>query len=85
MASKCAICLIPEELHNGMAHKFSEDGDLIPVATEPEKKPRMMAVPDPALRALLIEKGIISYEELAAMEVRLLGRQSVPERPSVDG
>lgn len=84
MASKtCAICEVAEEDHVGAAHKFSEDGELVmvePKASKPGPK-NLVAIPDPALRALLLEKGIITYEELAAKEVEILGRQRVPERP----
>ena len=83
----CGLCEQPEGLHEHAAHKFSPSGEFI--AREPGQKPSrpqaFLAVPDPALRALLIEKGLINYDELAAKEVEILGRHRVPERPSVDG
>ncbi len=83
----CGICEQPEELHVGTAHKFSVDGQLIAVTpTQKQPQPKsLIAIPDPALRAILLEKGIITYEELAAKEVEILGRQRVPTTPRVDG
>jgi hypothetical protein len=87
--SYCGICSIEQAEHlaleadGSMKHRFTSDGELIPVVREPKKAEpkRLVAIPDPALRALLLEKGIITYEELAAKEVEIHGRPRLPEAP----
>jgi len=87
----CGVCSLSEADHltlqsqGKIRHKFSLDGQLIPMVTEQPKPKNLVAIPDPALRALLLEKGIITYEELASKEVEILGRQRVPTTPQVDG
>lgn len=84
----CSICGTAEGPHRqGEAsgqvnHQYSTDGQLRPVEHKAEPKPdRVVASADPVVRLLLIEKGIFTYDELTAAEVKLYGRERVPERP----
>jgi hypothetical protein len=84
----CAFCGVSEgphraaEARGAVNHKFSLDGRLAGVERKPDPKPdRVVASADPVVRLLLIEKGIFTYEDLAEAEVRVHGRERVPERP----
>jgi hypothetical protein len=62
----CGVCGQSKGAHAGMAHKFSVEGRL-EVVEEPKPKAPPAKV-DFALRLLLIQKGIITAEELQGME-----------------
>lgn len=78
MAEVCLICSIPRaehrdaELSRRVNHTYSADGSLQhaePPRPEAKGGSRMviMPAPDVQLRALLVEKGIISVEDLPAL------------------
>lgn len=90
---KCSLCQLTEDTHreleaaNRVAHRFTTEdgfmGEQLQVVQPPKsaQAKKLLAIPDPALRSLLIAKGVITYDELAAKEEEILGRQRVPESP----
>ena len=71
---QCSICGGTPGDHQGRAHKFSVDGKVH--KAQPAEAPRVVpgasAMPgDPVLRYLLIDKGLITVEELTAAEEKL--------------
>lgn len=66
----CAICGVLRSRHDSN-HKFSENGELEVV--EPTRPRRSAAVSgiDIPLRLLLIDKGVITAEDLAVKEAQL--------------
>lgn len=88
----CSLCGVQERPHRAaeaegeVNHKFSPTGQLVQIDRRAaHTPPRTISTADAALRLALIDKGILSYDDLAAAEVRLYGRERVPERPSSHG
>lgn len=66
----CGLCGQNKEAHREMAHKFSISGQLEAKETEkPPTTPRTSA--DHVLRLLLMEAGVITAEQMTAMEVKV--------------
>lgn len=83
---RCKICSMSQREHSTAEregttrHKFSETGDLVPV-DPPEKSKKPSGVgpktpSDPILRYVLVNKGIITVEELDEAE-KMLGSLGV--------
>lgn len=69
MLVRCGVCGRTKPEHENMAHKFDPGGQLIPVTEE--LKPKTISGIDIPLRLLLVDKGIITLEELTLKEVAL--------------
>lgn len=74
---RCGICTMDSATHKvaeesgNVNHGFSATGKLIPPnKNEPKAAPvrTIIAVPDLALRALLVRKGVITSEDLAGVD-----------------
>lgn len=89
----CGLCSLDKETHkmferNGKVHhKFSVEGKLKRIKEEDKVKagkPAQVISGDPALRLLLIEKGIITDDDLARVneELRTKGYYIVDKRDS---
>jgi len=79
MLVRCGVCGKTKPDHHGMAHQFNADGALIP--TEPQQKPPAISGLDIPLRLLLIDKGLITAEELTLKEVALRDQLARSARP----
>lgn len=69
MLVRCGVCDKTKPEHTGMAHRFSPGGQLIVEA--PKEQVKVISGIDVALRLLLIDKGIITGEELMLKEAAL--------------
>ena len=73
---QCAICQASAEHHRRLEeageihHAYSRAGELVH-STGPEKKPKVLATPDLILRMALVDKGIITTEDLLRAEMKL--------------
>lgn len=65
----CSICSAPEAYHAELNHEFNLNGQLIPKSKQPA--PTAASGIDIALRLLLLEKGIITSQELMLKEAEL--------------
>lgn len=87
----CQVCQTGRAEHtkleevNALRHQFSEHGELLrtPEKKKEDKVPRpiiqIMPAPDLALRALLKARGILSDEDLAALDqARMVIKTEVP-------
>jgi hypothetical protein len=69
MANNLCFCGQDEEAHKGLNHEFSPDGSLVQKIPPTPPTPRVAV--DVCLRLLLIEKGLITADELAFKEAEL--------------
>lgn len=73
---QCSVCGDTLADHGGRAHRFSLDGKVSKVQEAPA--PRKISTPsDPVLRMLLVAKGVITPEDLTAMEQQLLAAGAI--------
>lgn len=68
----CSICGAPKDDHGGMNHEFNLHNQLIPKSpTRPTPRAQqpifVVGAIDTSLRKLLLDKGIISHEDLASL------------------
>lgn len=69
----CGVCHKAEANHEGLNHKFSIEGILIPVDADAAKRmPPQRSMPDHVLRLALINRGLLTPDDLnkAAAELR---------------
>lgn len=69
-APTCKVCGKTPEEHQFTAHTFQADHDRLEAKPKPDegKVARPMTTSDPILRYLLIQKGILTAEELGEAE-----------------
>jgi hypothetical protein len=79
----CGLDGCDEAAHATMNHEFSPSGQLIPKAQQ-KQKTEVVVAPDYILRALLLDKGLITGEELTQKEAefnaRFQARRVAPDR-----
>lgn len=81
----CAVCGRDDLDHVGLNHEFSTTGQLIPkVPTQPTQL-KVVQTGDYLLRAVLLDKGLVTGEELNEMEVKLRAGVSTQSTDTSDG
>jgi len=80
---RCGICGKTEPEHEVLNHVFSTSGQLIAKAQQKPKR-EVVVAPDYILRALLMEKGIITGEELIGKEAEFNARFTQARRITSD-
>lgn len=87
---KCLVCGQDREWHHEHLphHKFSEDGSLEKADKVDKQEPQERTITahrtgDPALRAVLVSKGIITSQELRQMD-EVLGTGQIVTLPEID-
>jgi hypothetical protein len=68
---ECGVCGTPQGQHGGMNHKFSAEGILEVVEPQKQRKSSAPSSIDIPLRLLLIDKGLITQEDLTVKEMQL--------------
>lgn len=80
----CSICAGSKDEHEEMNHEFNLNNELIPKdrstpkMKQPRSMPRVVGAYDIELRQILLNKGIISHEDFAAL--RNLGAGATGDR-----
>lgn len=88
MGNPLCFCGLDEQAHRSpsVAHRYSPEGQLIPKAEQPPGAKGVSGIDIP-LRLLLMDKGLITAEELTLKEVALrdqLARQQAVAQQSSD-
>lgn len=71
--NRCGLCGQPEGAHSLMNHEFSVTGQLIAKTPQKAQPVRVVHQADYVLRAVLLDRGIITGEELNKKEVEFRG------------
>jgi hypothetical protein len=90
----CSVCGTPEEEHGFRKHPFTPPGEQLVLPQQESKKksdavPRLIITPAPdlVLRQVLLRKGLVTSEELEAMEreltIGVIGIQPAGKAPDV--